>query len=143
MHTASKQLKRDRYIWYQNHALVKIVGPTHKDVCAHKGWIVETKQGACNPWNPTSLGEAHENVLIRSELPLMCRGIFPYFCVLQERTKSWEYRLQSEQHLAHLQLAWLDMQWDMIPHAYVAEENPSIPYKQCTRVTENNFYTTQ
>jgi len=34
------------------------------------------------------------------------------------------------------------MQWDMIPHAPVAEGNPYIPYKKCIRVTENNFYIT-
>ena len=47
----------------------------------------DPKGGSCIPWNPTSPKETHGNVLIRSDLPLMCRGIFPHCCVLWGRTK--------------------------------------------------------
>ena len=52
----------------------------------YKWW---PKKGSCNPWNPTSLKETHENVFIRNDIPSLCRGIFPHCCVLWERTKSW------------------------------------------------------
>ena len=32
--------------------------------------------GFCNLWNPTWSRETHEDVLIRSDIPLMCRGVF-------------------------------------------------------------------
>ena len=47
----------------------------------------DSKGGSCIPWNLTSSSEAHIDVLIRSDLPLMCRAIFPHYCVLWERTK--------------------------------------------------------
>ena len=31
------------------------------------------KRGVCISWNPTSPREAHENVFIRNDLPLMCK----------------------------------------------------------------------
>ena len=51
--------------------------------------IVTQKGGSCIPWNPISPREAHENVFIRNDLHLMCRGLFPHCCVLWERTKPW------------------------------------------------------
>ena len=47
----------------------------------------DPKGGSCIPWNPTSSREAHENVFIRNDLPLMCRGLFPHCCVLWGRIK--------------------------------------------------------
>ena len=47
----------------------------------------DPKGGFCIPWNPTSPREAHGNVFIGNDLPLMCRGIFPHCCVLWGRTK--------------------------------------------------------
>ena len=35
------------------------------------------KEGSSILWNPTSPREAHEDVLIRSDLPLMCKNLFP------------------------------------------------------------------
>ena len=49
----------------------------------------DPKGGSCIPWNPTSPREARENVFIRNDLPLMCRGIFPYCCVLWGKAKPW------------------------------------------------------
>ena len=88
--TIFTQLGRGRYRWYQSHALARSVGPTREDVCACKGGgLWWSKRGSCNPWNPTSSKEANGDVLIRSDLSLMCRGFFPYCCVLWERTKPW------------------------------------------------------
>ena len=47
----------------------------------------DPKGGSCIPWNPTSSSEAHIDVLIKSDLPLMCRGLFVYCCMLWGRTK--------------------------------------------------------
>ena len=47
----------------------------------------DPKRGSCIPWNPTPLREAHRDMLIRSGLPLMCRGLFPHCSVLWGRTK--------------------------------------------------------
>ena len=45
----------------------------------------DPKGGSCIPWDPTSPREVHENVLIRSDLPLMCRGFFSLLlCGLRE-----------------------------------------------------------
>ena len=49
----------------------------------------DPKGGSCIPWDPTSPREVHENVLIRSDLPLMCRGFFLYCCVVWGRIKPW------------------------------------------------------
>ena len=49
----------------------------------------DPKGGFCIPWNSTSPREAHENVFIRNDLPLMSRGLFPHYCVLWGRTKPW------------------------------------------------------
>ena len=38
---------------------------------------IVTQNGGPAFWNPTSPREAHEDVLIRSDLPLMCKNIFP------------------------------------------------------------------
>jgi len=35
--TISTQVRWGRYIWYQSQAIVRSVGPTHKDACARKG----------------------------------------------------------------------------------------------------------
>ena len=52
---------------------------TREDACAGKGMdCSDPKRKSCIPWNPTSPREAHENVFIRNDLPLMCRGIFPH-----------------------------------------------------------------
>ena len=37
----------------------------------------DPKGGLANLCNPTSSREVHEDVLIRSDLPSMCRGLFP------------------------------------------------------------------
>ena len=37
----------------------------------------DLKWRSCNPWDPTSSKEAHGDVHIRSDLPLICRGLFP------------------------------------------------------------------
>ena len=37
----------------------------------------DPKGGSCIPWNPTLSKDAHENVFIRNDLPLMCRCIPP------------------------------------------------------------------
>ena len=44
--------------------------------------VVTQKWGYYIPWNPTLPREAHGNVFIRNDLPLMCRGFFPHCCVL-------------------------------------------------------------
>ena len=41
-----------------------------------------------SPWNPTLPKEAHGDVFIRSDLPLMCRGLFPHCYVLLGKNKS-------------------------------------------------------
>ena len=53
------------------------------------GGCSDSKWGSCISWNPTSPRKAHEDVLIRSDLPLMCRSLFPHCCVLWRRTKPW------------------------------------------------------
>ena len=47
----------------------------------------DPKGGSYIPWNPTLSREAHENVFIGNDLPLMCRGLFPHCCVLWGRIK--------------------------------------------------------
>ena len=47
------------------------------------------KRGYCIPWNPTLPREVHGSMLIRNDLPLICRCHFSQCCVLWERTKSW------------------------------------------------------
>ena len=50
---------------------------------AHTHYTIN--QIVANPWNPISPREAHWDVLIRSDLPLMCRGLFPQLlCALRE-----------------------------------------------------------
>ena len=47
----------------------------------------DPKEGSCNLWNPTSFREAHGDVLIRNDIPLMCRGLFfPLLCALGPHT---------------------------------------------------------
>ena len=42
----------------------------------------DSKRGSYIPWNPTSSRKAHENVFIRNDLSLMCRGLSFHCCVL-------------------------------------------------------------
>ena len=68
------------------------MGPTRKDVCAHKGGggIVKAQKGTCNLWNLTSPNEAHRDAFIRSDLLLMCRCIFSHCCLLCGENKTGE-----------------------------------------------------
>ena len=56
-----------------------------------RGWCSDPKGCACkgggescNLWNPTSPREANDDMLIRTNLPLMCRGLFLHCYVLWE-----------------------------------------------------------
>ena len=71
---------QDRYKWYQSHALAKSVSVRGVDCRDPKGM-------SCNPWDPTLPREAHMDMLIRSDLSLMCRGLFSHYCVHWGRTK--------------------------------------------------------
>ena len=51
--------------------------------------VVTQKGRSCIPWNLTSPKKAHENMFIRINLPLICRGLFPHYCVLWGRIKPW------------------------------------------------------
>ena len=60
----------------------------------------DPKRGSCILWNPTSFREAHENVFIRNDLPLMCRDLFPPpLCALGENKTVRGMRPQSGQYL--------------------------------------------
>ena len=77
------------------------MGPTREDACAYKGVdYSDPKWGSYIPWNPTSPREAHENVFIRNNLPLMCRRPFPpLLCALGENKTVRGIRPQSGQYL--------------------------------------------
>ena len=72
-----------------------------------RGELYRSKRVSCNLQNLTSPRKTHESVLIKSDLPLMCRGIFPYYHVLffggggeggKNKTVR-EYRPQNRQYL--------------------------------------------
>ena len=59
----------------------------------------DPKGGSCIPWKPTSPREAHENVLIRSDLPLISRGLFPTIVCFRGEQNYEGYELQSGHYI--------------------------------------------
>ena len=74
-----------------------------EDVCARKGMDCrDSKGGSCNPWGcaPTSPREAHEDVLIRSDLPLTCKVLSSTIVCFGDEEQNHEgYGPQSGQYL--------------------------------------------
>ena len=54
---------------------------------------------SCIIWNLTSFREAHENVFIKNDLPLLCRGISPIAMCFEREQNCEEYGSQSRQYL--------------------------------------------
>ena len=63
---------------------------------AHTHYTIN--QIVANPWNPISPREAHWDVLIRSDLPLMCRGPPTIVCFEGEQNRE-RHGPQSGQYL--------------------------------------------
>jgi len=55
--------------------------------CLSNNWLLQTHTSVVTQ-NPTLPKKTHDDVLIRNDLSLMCRGLFSHYCVLWGKTKT-------------------------------------------------------
>ena len=76
----------------------------------------------CIPWNPTSSREAHMDVFIRSDLPLMCRSLFLHCCVLWGEQNCEGY--EAPKWIISIQVGWSHYRWYQ-DHALAGSVGPT------------------
>ena len=82
----------------------------------------DLKGGSCILWNPTSSRKAHMDVLIRSDLPLMCRSLFLHCCVLWGEQNCEGY--EGPKWTISTQLGWGHYRWYQ-SHALAGSVDPT------------------